>query len=355
MKVAVLSNIFSDHENKEVEDDLLEVGKSVISALKEYGHEVQFFDVNEKTFEKLRKANVDIAFNVCERFNGNSFFEPHVAAMLELLGIPYTGSGPLTLALCMNKVKVKEILNYYGIPTPKFQVFYSRNKKLSPDLNFPLIVKPMSTDNSIGINNNSVVNNEKELQTRVSYILRTYNQPALVEEFINGREFAVGVWGNNGTAQALPISEFVFGEVEPNTYRILSYEAKWDKESEIFTKSVEVCPADIPKHLESKLKKIALETYKILGIRDYGRIDLRLSDDGTPYVLEMNPNPGISADNTLPKASQALNVPYSEMIYRIFCIALDRHGMKYEHTKMSEIAEKNLNPDVESQSAEQKQ
>ena len=134
MKVAVLSNVFEDNLNKEVEDDLTEVGKSVAAALKEYGHEVIFFDVNEKTFEKLRKANVEIAFNVCERFNGNSFFEPHVAAMLELLGIPYTGSAPLTLALCMNKVKVKEILNYYGIPTPKFQVFYSRNKKLNINL-----------------------------------------------------------------------------------------------------------------------------------------------------------------------------------------------------------------------------
>src|SRR3989344_7833787 len=167
MKVAVLSNVFGDYENKEVEDDLMEVGNAVVSALREYGHEAIFFDVNEKTFEKLRKANINIAFNVCERFNGNSFFEPHVAAMLELLGIPYTGSAPLTLALCMNKVRVKEILNYYGIPTPKFQVFYSRNKKLNPDLTFPLIVKPSAMDNSIGINSHSVVRNEKELQRRV--------------------------------------------------------------------------------------------------------------------------------------------------------------------------------------------
>jgi len=317
MKVAVLSNIFSDYQNKEIEDDLTEVGKAVSDALKEYGHEVVFFDVNEKTFEKLRKANVDIAFNVCERFNGNSFFEPHVAAMLELLGIPYTGSAPLTLALCMNKAKVKEILNYYGIPTPKFQVFYSRNKKLNQEMSFPLIVKPLSMDNSIGITNNAIVKNEKELQARVGYILRTYNQPALVEEYVEGREFAVGVWGNNGTSQSLPVSEYTFGELDQGTYKILSYDAKWDKESEIFSQSTEICPAEISKQLEMKMKKMAIDVYKILGVRDYGRIDFRLSSDGTPYVLEMNPNPGISADNTLPKASQALGISYNEMIHRI--------------------------------------
>ncbi|KHO46611.1 MAG: D-alanine-D-alanine ligase, D-alanine-D-alanine ligase [archaeon GW2011_AR3] len=354
MRVAVLSNVFEDNEFKEVEDDLVEVGRSVVTALKEYGHEVSFFDVNEKTFEKLRKANVDMAFNVCERFNGNSFFEPHVAAMLELLGIPYTGSAPLTLALCMNKVKVKEILNYYGIPTPKFQVFYSRNKKVSPDLTFPLIVKPVAMDNSIGITNDAIVNDEKELMRRVSYIIRTYNQPALVEEYIDGREFAVGVWGNNGTAQALPVSEIVFGELEPGMHRIFTYDAKWDKESEIFQKSVEICPVDLPKSLEVKLRKIALDTYKILGARDYGRIDFRLSADGTPYVLELNPNPGISADNTLPKAAKSLGITYNEMINRIFTIALDRYGIKHEIYNMTEIDANKLNSQLESPNPEAK-
>ena len=349
MKVAVLSNVFGEFENHEVEADLMEVGNAVLGALKEYGHDAKFFDVNEKTFEKLRKANVDMAFNVCERFNGNSFFEPHVAAMLELLGIPYTGSPPLTLALCMNKVRVKEILNYYGIPTPKFQDFYSRNKKINPELNFPLIVKPIAMDNSIGINNHAVVHNEQELQRRVGYIIRTYNQAALVEEFIQGREFAVGVWGNNGTAQALPISEFVFGDISKSVPRILSYDAKWDKESEIFQNSTEVCPADISKQLEMKMKKMALDTYKILGVRDYGRIDFRLAEDGTPYVLEMNPNPGISADNTMPKAAHSLGISYNEMISRIFCIALDRYGIKRDPLKMTEIEEKKLNPDIEQQ------
>src|SRR3989338_3396930 len=182
MRVGVLSNIFKSFSDyKEVEQDLVQVGIAVKEALESHNHEVSFFDVNEKTFEKLRKAKIDIAFNVCERFNGNRFFEPHVAAMLELLGLPYTGSGPLALATCINKIRVKEILMFYKIPTPKYQVFYSRNKKLDADLEFPLIVKPSQTDNSIGITQDSVVNAESELRKKVDYVIRTYNQPALEE------------------------------------------------------------------------------------------------------------------------------------------------------------------------------
>src|SRR3989338_5042316 len=158
MKVAILSNLFEEYSDfKEVEGDLLEVGKSVMEALKENRHEVTFYNVNEQTFEKLRRADIDIAFNVCERFNGNSIFEPHVAAMLELLNIPYTGSGPLTLATCMDKRRVKEILMHYGFPTPKYQIFNSRNQKINPDLKFPLIAKPAKMDNSIGITDDSLV------------------------------------------------------------------------------------------------------------------------------------------------------------------------------------------------------
>ncbi len=327
MKVAVLSSSFSKFNDKEIEEDMGDVATSVIGALSSYGHDVCFYDVNEKTFEQLRKANVNAAFNVCERFNGNSFFEPHVAAMLELLGIPYTGSGPLTLALCMNKARVKEILTHYEIPTPKFQVFFSKNKRLDPEMKFPLIVKPVCMDNSLGISNNSIVKSEKELQNKVAYINRVYNQAALVEEFIEGRELAIGVLGNNGDAEVLPISEFMFYNLPHGTHDILSYDAKWDNKSEIFNKSIEVCPAQLPKYIEAKLKKIALDIYKILEVKDYGRIDIRLAEDGTPYVLEMNPNPGISADNTIPKAAKSLGITYNEMINKIFNISLKRHNM----------------------------
>ena len=328
MRVVVLSNSFSEYNNKEVEEDLTMTGDAVIQALQTAGHEAKFYDVNEKTFELLRKAKVDFAFNVCERFNGNSFFEPHVAAMLELLGIPYTGSGPLTLALCMNKVRVKEILAHNGIPTPRFQVFTSRNKKLDPELKFPLIVKPSCMDNSIGITNDCVVHTEKELRSKVGYINNIYGQPALVEEYIDGRELAVGVLGNGANATVFPISEYTFGDLPENMNKILDYDAKWNQESDIYKGSSEICPAELPKYIETRIRKIALDVYKILEVRDYGRVDIRLSKDGVPYVLEMNPNPGISADNTLPKAAKSVGWTYNEMIQEIFVQALERHDKR---------------------------
>lgn len=345
MKFAILSNSFSEYQNREVEEDLTETGKSVAEALESFGHEAKFFDVNEKTFEKLRKSDIDMAFNVCERFRGNSFFEPHVASMLELLGIPYTGSGPLALALCMNKARVKEILLQNEIPTPGFQVFYSRSKKLSEELKFPLIVKPVCMDNSVGIDSNSVVYNEDALRRMVGYILRVYDQPALVEEFIEGREFAIGVLGNTSPS-VLPISEFIFSSKSKNP--ILSYNAKWNKESDEFKNSIEICPAQVPKYIESRMRKTALDVYSLLEVRDYGRIDIRLSKDNIPYVLEMNPNPGISADNTIPKAAKSLGLEYNEMIMEIVAKALERYkDIKPEiKSKLDEIKEDVKKPEI---------
>lgn len=339
MKIAILSNIFdSNSENKEVEDSLTQVGKKTKAALESYGHEVTFYDVNERVFEKLRKAKPDAAFNVCERFNGSSLFEPHVASMLELLGIPYTGSGPLALATCMNKPMVKAVLMHHEIPTPKYQVFYSRYRKLDPELKFPLIVKPCSMDNSIGITPESVVKNEEEMRRQINFILKTYSQPALVEEFMAGREFTVSILGNDKEAMPLPVCEIEMGNVPNNPNKIYSYDAKWDENGINYNQTYIDCPAKIPKYLELKLQKVALETHRVLGVRDYSRVDLRLDAENNPQVLEMNPNPGISADCFLPHSAIALNIDYNQLINIIFCCALERNGIKNDK-KVSRVAD----------------
>ncbi|MGV8151090.1 MAG: D-alanine--D-alanine ligase family protein [Candidatus Woesearchaeota archaeon] len=354
MKVAILSNLFKENtEYKEVEEDLMEVGNAVKRVLEAAGHEAIFFDVNEKTFEELRKSDIDMAFNVCERFNGSSLFEPHIASMLELLNIPYTGSGPLTLATCINKVRVKEILMHHGILTPNYQVFYSRNKKLDPELKFPLIVKPVCMDNSIGITADAVVNNEEELRSKVGYILRTYDQPALVEEFIDGKEITVGVLGNGRTATILPSSEVTFRNWPDSESKVYSYEAKWVKDSHEW-KGVSIeCPAEIPKYQEYRIKRTALQVYNVLGCRDYGRIDFRLSQDGVPYVLEMNPNPGISPyinndeqPDFMPFASQKAGMSYDELIMRIFNEALERNNMTIRILPTPKTVESTMKPDL---------
>jgi D-alanine-D-alanine ligase len=335
MKVAILSNFFKQESNfKEVEEDLMEVGKAVKKVLETAGHQAIFFDVNEKTYEELRKSNIDIAFNVCERFNGSSLFEPHIASMLELLNIPYTGSGPLTLATCINKVRVKEILMHHGILTPNYQVFYSRNKKLDPELNFPLIVKPVCMDNSIGITKDSVVHNDDELRSKIGFILRTYDQPALVEEFIDGREITVGILGNGRNATVLPLSEVVYSAWPEDLDKIYSYEAKWQKGTSSWDGLKIECPADLPKYQEYRIKRTALQVYNILGCRDYGRIDFRLSNEGVPYVLEMNPNPGISPlvdsdeqPDFMPFSAIKSGMSYDDLIVKIFQEALQRNDM----------------------------
>lgn len=335
MRVAILSSLFKKESDfKEVEEDLMEVGRAVKKILEDSGHTAIFFDVNEKTYEELRKSNIDVAFNVCERFNGSSLFEPHIASMLELLNIPYTGSGPLTLATCINKVRVKEILMHHGILTPNYQVFYSRNKKLDPELKFPLIVKPVCMDNSIGITKDSVVHDEEELRAKVGYILRTYDQPALVEEFIDGKEITVGILGNGRTATILPISEVVFENWPENLDKIYSYEAKWLKDSESWNGLRIESPANLPKYQEYRIKRTALQVYNILGCKDYGRIDFRLSNEGVPYILEMNPNPGISPamdageqPDFIPFAADKAGMSYSELILKIFEEALKRNDM----------------------------
>lgn len=332
MKVGILSNIFKEYsESEEVEDDLMQVGKLVYKALTNKGHEVTFFDVNEKTFEELRKSDIDIAFNVCERFNGSSFQEPNVAAMLELLNIPYTGSGPLPLALCINKPRVKEIMTHNNIPTPNFQVFYSRNKKLRDDMTFPLIVKPAQMDNSIGIDNNAIASNEKELQSKIGYINRTYNQPALVEEYIPGRDLDVGVLGNGFNAKVLPIAEVNYKGLSPGINKIFSYEAKWDKQCELYKITDYLFDLDLPKSVEARIKRVALDIYRILDLKDYGRVDIRLSEDNVPYVLEMNPNPGISCECSTPMAAESIGVTYDDMIEMILENALDRYNLKNQH------------------------
>lgn len=195
-------------------------------------------------------------------------------------------------------------------------------------MKFPLIVKPAQMDNSIGIDNNAIVNDEKELQSKVGYINRTYNQPALVEEYIPGRDLDVGVIGNGFNAKVLPIAEVSYNGLSNSFNKIFSYEAKWDKQCELYRVTDYLFDMDVPKCVEARIKRIALDLYRILDLRDYGRVDIRLGEDNVPYVLEMNPNPGISCDCSTPMAAESLGMSYDDMIEMILENALDRYNLK---------------------------
>lgn len=311
-----------DWVDRAVYDDIIAVEKS----LHELGHTVVKYIADLDLFDNLisNKPSIDLVFNLCDDgFFADSQLEPHLPAVLDVLGILYTGSGYLTLALCLNKLRAKELFIANRLPTPKFQIFESENDKLKNNFKFPLIVKPVHEDASIGIKDESVVNNESELRKRIRVVIKEYNQPALVEEFIDGREFYVGILGDK-QKEALPVAELVFGDFPEKKPRIFSYSAKWDEKSIEFNETEESCPANIDKELEKKLIGLALQASKILLCRDYVRIDFRVDKNGNPFILEVNPNPDLSPEDWLALMAKEKGYSYTELINRIIKSALQR-------------------------------
>lgn len=285
-------------------------------------HEVIPIRASRRLLSVLDRDSFDVVFNLCEGFQGNVRGEAYMAGFLELLGIPYTGSDPLALAICLDKGRSKDILRMNGIPTPASQVFEHPHQPLDEYLTFPLIVKPLREDASVGIDQSSVVNDEARLRERLEHIINTYRQPALVEEYVDGRELNVAILGNIPEAEALPISEILF-DLRDGRHRIVDYGAKWLESSPEFQGTKGVCPADLDPEVEETVLELALRSFKLLGCRDYARVDFRLGDDG-PVVLEVNPNPGINIDSGFARSALALGLTYDEMIGRILESAVTR-------------------------------
>jgi D-alanine-D-alanine ligase len=246
----------------------------------------------------------------------------------DLFGIPYTGAGTMALGIALNKAVSKAIFEAYDIPTPRFRSF-EPGELPSDDipLQFPLIVKPLREDASIGIDNNSIVSDLAALKERVVFVHREFNQPALVEEYIDGRELNVAVLADeHGTFRTLPISEITFDSMPPGNPRIVSYEAKWVEESPLYKTTIPVCPADIDERTAAHARAIALKAANAVGLRDYGRIDMRLRDDGALFVLEANPNPDISLDAGFMRACQTSGLTHTQAINCIASQAVARHA-----------------------------
>ncbi|MFH1244945.1 MAG: ATP-grasp domain-containing protein [Candidatus Omnitrophota bacterium] len=330
MKIAILyRNLLDKTQNSSVDTrttkDSFYLGPRIKEILENLGHTPYIIDVNLNTFEQLRGGDFDIVFNLCDDgFRDNSLLEPHVPAMLDILEIPYTGSNFYTLATCLNKARCKEILAFHKIPTPQFQVFYNASDILNANLKFPVIVKPLHEDGSIGLKKESVVENITDLRERVDAVITNYYQPALVEKFISGKEVYVGILGSKENLTVLPISEVVFNSRLSPTTQICCYEAKWLPQSRQYKNTPISCPAKLEKETEEKLIHIAKRAYTLVGCDDYGRIDFRIDYDNRPYVLEVNPNPDISEDAGLAKMAQATGMSYDKLIAEILSIALQR-------------------------------
>ena len=272
----------------------------------------------------------DIVFNFAEGLIGVNR-ESHMPAMLEMLQLPFTGSDALTLGICLDKSRAKEILTYHRIPNARFLVADQMDDIKNTNFDFPLIVKPISEGSSKGIFSSSFVKNTKELEDEVSRILISYNQPALIEEFLPGREFTVAVLGNGNEAEVLPIIEIRYEDFPEDVVPLYSYEAKWILDTKENNFDVFECPARLDSILEKKIKDTVLRTYNVLKCKDWSRIDIRLDKNGVPDIIEINPLPGIMPDpnenSSYPKAARAAGMNYNQMIQRVLYSAAKRYNL----------------------------
>jgi D-alanine-D-alanine ligase len=341
MRVGITYNVRSSQTSSEESDDVPldeqaewdepETVQFIIDTLAKY-HDVIPIEANEDAFEKLRRSRPELVFNIAEgRFGASR--ESQVPAILEMLGIPYTGSDPLVLGICLDKSRAKEILAYRRIPTAKFSVLRSwpLNGQLR-HVDYPMFVKPLFEGSSKGIWNDALVKNFSELKASVEKVWSTYSQPALVEEYLPGREFTVALLGNGDRLRALPIVEIAFDVLPEGANKFYSYEAKWlwdlpDNPLEIYH-----CPAPIDDTLRLKIETVCKKAFHTLGCRDWCRIDVRLDAAGEPCILELNPLPGIIPDpkinSCFPKAARAAGMSYDDLLLSVMNAACERVGLR---------------------------
>ncbi|HJX06274.1 MAG TPA: ATP-grasp domain-containing protein [Candidatus Nanoarchaeia archaeon] len=333
MRVGILYNLVDKIESgkeldKLADNEVLDTSLAVKAALERKGHEVFLERVSPAELKNL-KSRYDIIFNLAEGIGSDALEEPKIAEAFEKAGLSFTGAGSKALALCLDKAKAKKIMMENGIPTPKYQLIRKLPAKISKELSFPLIIKPVHEDGSIGITSDSVVKDEENLHKKIQEIIEVYKQPALVEEYIDGREINVALFSNGHGIQALPLSEVVF-EFPEEVPKIVSFDAKWVDDSLLNKNSVGKCPADVPEHLKEKLIELGKKAYQALGCSDYGRVDFRMKGEEI-YALEVNPNPCINPQGAgFIRSANAAGYSYDDIINKILMIAVERNKVKQE-------------------------
>lgn len=337
MKVALTYNLKKDIGEAEglpedfyAECDDPETVEAVRDALAERHGDVLMVEADEDAFEKFRKLRPDIVFNMAEGVWGDSR-ESQIPSILEMLRIPYTGSNPLTLAMCLNKARAKEILSYYGIPTARFIVARDASLEVEKYLTFPMFVKPLLEGSSKGIKNDSIVRDVTSLRRKVASVLEEYSQPALVEEYLEGREFTVALMGNGLSLNALPIVEINYSALPAGVNPIYSYEAKWIFDTPEAPLDIFTCPADVNGRLKSAIEAVCKDAFGALEVRDWCRVDVRLDSEGVPHIIELNPLPGILKDpkcnSCFPKAARAAGMSFTGMVNGVLDAARQRYGI----------------------------
>jgi D-alanine-D-alanine ligase len=326
MKIALL------HTKDAVDGEEDPVLGQIEGALHTNGHESRRIMVDnavEPVVSALTSDRPELVINLAESFAGKSALESNVAALLNLVDLHYTGSSPAGLLVAGDKTLSKKVLRFHGIKTPEFATVYRGAVDWAGDIQFPLIVKPPQEDASLGITQRSIVHDVRELLEKIGEIQGEYQSPALAEQFIEGREFYVGVLGNQN-ARALPVIELDFSRFPADRPRIASWAAKWgddgDGKGDEFEGTESVFPEDLPDELRDRMQNVAVESFHALRLRDYARIDMRVTDAGEVFVIEVNPNCYLEAKSEFARAAERDGIGYDALIGQIVDLASARYS-----------------------------
>jgi D-alanine-D-alanine ligase len=314
----------------------------VIQTIRQLGHEVTITPVEDDIIavaNQLKQQEPSLVFNMTEEFGGDRQKDKNIAAMLELLEIPFTGTGSVGLMLCRDKILCKQILTYHQIKVPDFLVFPLGEKiKLPKSIKFPMVVKPAFEDGSEGISNASVVNDVGALKQRIQFVTKKWKQGAIAEEYIEGREFYVAILGNKKLV-TLPIRECIFNNKNAAGPCLATYRVKWDEKYRRKW-NVKFGFAKLDKTETEKIYQTCKQVYGLLQLRDYGRIDLRLTNDNKIVILEVNANPDVAKGEELAEAAKKAGIPYEKFIEQIILAAMARYRQQKIRNPKHEIRDK---------------
>jgi D-alanine-D-alanine ligase len=329
----------ADPENK-AREDVQNVARGIVRILVNGGFETAELAIGNDihaAMAALVAMKPNVVFNLCESIHGDNRFESLMPLHMDLAGIAYTGSCPFGLSLALRKEKVKDILRGCSVPVPRGGLLSSVEEAANLALAFPVIVKPAREDASVGISSASVVSTPQALEARVAYVLDHYRQPAVVEEFIEGREIYVSILERMGQEpQVFPFFEIDFSDMPDDRPKIVSFEGKWVEDSIEYKGTRPVRCEGLSPELRASVAKVAVAAFRAVGLRDYARMDIRLSMDGVPYVIDVNPNCDLSdLAGGYSRAAKAAGLSYKELILRIVELALARQSQVIAMAKVA--------------------
>jgi len=303
---------------------------AVVKAVERLGHEagtLGIYDDINRLVQGINEHRPDVVFNLTEVFHGKAFLDKNIPALLELLKVPYTGCSPMGLAICNHKALTKKILTYHRIKTPKFHLFFKGKRIWHPrKLKFPLLIKPVQEEASTGIAQASFVENENDLKERVRFIHEKFDMDAIAEEYIEGRELYVSIFGDK-RLEVFPIREMKFTQVPDDEPKLATYKAKWDdkyrKKWGIKNEFTGRLPDGVPK----KIINVCKRAYRALQVDAYGRFDLRLTAEGEVFILEANANPALGQDDEFAESTGKAGIGYDKLIQKILNAARSGNGL----------------------------